>query len=150
MATFETKVRHQELAFSPFSSSQMNDFGNIMLGVIRDRITRGIDVQDRPARALNPGYAKDKIRHGNEPIRNWTYSGRTMASLKVKIASEDSVSIGFLNGLTGRKVTVETIVRILNKMVPQWGVSPRDEEAKVAAVRAMLEQHKVIQVVKVA
>jgi len=42
---------------------------------IRRRIESGVNVDDNPAKALKPGYEKQKARRGLNPIRDWTWRG---------------------------------------------------------------------------
>lgn len=132
---FEAKIRHVRLTFSPFSAEQFHQIGSVMLDTIITRIRSGVNAQDTPARPLNPAYAKRKIRRNRSPIRDWSWRGFTLASAKVKVASEDSVTIGFINAQANLIATAN------NRIEKAWGESPRDRETRFAVIRETLTQH---------
>jgi hypothetical protein len=126
---FETKIRHTSLTFSPFTSEQMSRFGEIAVSSIRSRINLGLTVTDSIAPPLVEHYARRKIIRGRNPIRDWMFRGATMGALQVKAASEDRVTIGFTTTQSNQ------IVAAQQRRAKQWGVSPKDWEKVVAAVR---------------
>jgi hypothetical protein len=138
MPIFTTKLIHRELTLSPFSSQQMMDIGQIMVNAKSDRISRAVDSTDSPALALADRYAKRKLSRGRAPVRDWNWRGLTMRSLKVKSASEDHVTIGFVNAEADQIVTVQ------RRRCEMFSDSPRDTAALTAAVRASLQQVSVI------
>lgn len=141
MAFFTTTVRHQRLSYSPFTADQMNTIAQAGLKSIVARIRSATNINDSPAKALSPGYAKFKENYGRKysvsvaPQRDWVLTGRTIGSAKVKLASEDHAVLGFLNNYLNRKITVEALVTRLQQQHPMWGFSPKDWEAVIAEVR---------------
>ncbi|MEO8715633.1 MAG: hypothetical protein ABI369_11525 [Acetobacteraceae bacterium] len=78
------------------------------------------------------------------PIRDWVWTGRTMRSLKVKGASENAATIGFVDPNADR------VAHVNNLRERQFGISPKDRSALNAAVLAVLRQASVIRVKKAA
>ena len=125
---FITKIVHAKLTLSPFSAEQMADIGNVVLNDIQDRIKQAKDVTDSPAKPLVERYARRKILRGRAPVRDLTWRGVTMASLKVKRASEDMVTLGPVNPQADQIITAN------NRRSKQWGMSPKN----FATLRAVL------------
>ncbi len=125
-ALFQTKITHHRFTLSPFSSEQMASMGERMITRITDRITSAVNVRDNSAKPLTDKYAKRKGKYGRGlgrvPIRNWTFRDVTLKALKVKSASENHVTIGFVNPKANQIVTA------LQRIEPMWGVSPKDRE----------------------
>src|SRR5689334_19756790 len=94
---FTTKLKGARFVYSPFTAETMAGIGQTLAESIRQRIQRGENANDQPAKSLNKSYAKAKLRRGRAPIRDWTWRGKTLGSLKVKTASENRVVIGFTN-----------------------------------------------------
>ena len=112
-------------------------------GSIRARIQSGQNIYDQGAAPLKPGqsgrrgYPDYKAARGLQPIRDWTWSGHTLRCLKVLTANENRAAIGFLDeALPGRRQTASQIAAFNNRREPQWGVSPRDRQAVLAAFQA--------------
>jgi hypothetical protein len=83
------------------------------------------------------GYPEYKAARGLQPIRDWTWSGHTLRCLKVLTANENRAAIGFLDeALPGRRMTASQIAAFNNRREAQWGVSPRDRQAVLAAFQA--------------
>jgi hypothetical protein len=89
-------------------------------------------VTDSPAKPLVPKYAAEKLKRGRRDIRDWTWRGLTLGSAKVKIASEDRATIGFVNTQADQIATAQ------NRRCPQWGMSPKDTEAMYASMSSLL------------
>lgn len=142
MAIFTSKIVHRELTLSPFSAEQMMTIGQVMVDTKIDRISRAIDSRDSPAVALTDRYAKRKVQRGRNPVRDWTWRGLTMGSFKVKSASEDSVTIGFVNSQADQIVTKQ------RRRCEMLSDSPKDTEALHAVVKATLQQSSVIRLKK--
>ncbi len=144
MASFETRIRHLKFTLSPFSAEQMSNIGSIVLNdAILPRIRSGINLTDGPAKPLTVKYAAAKAagrrvansggrKFSGQPIRNLTLRGWTLASAKVKSASEDRVTIGFITPQANQIITSN------NRIEPMWGVSPNDEKVMHEAVRNSL------------
>ena len=158
MAFFTTRIRHSRLTLSPFSSEQMADIGEDVIGSIVGRISEAKDANDNPAKPLSAKYAKWKSSHGaytpwsqhgqfaevgytskgnlnsgHNPVRDWTLRGKTLSSVRVKVASEDRCTIGPTDEESAMIISVQ------DARSHQWGVSPTDESALVAATRRQLE-----------
>ncbi len=119
----------------------MSDIGSRWLSQTLARIKDGLDINDNPAKSLVPRYATRKRKYGvgpgSVPIRNWMFRNVTLKSAKVKVASEDRVTIGFIGAPANQ------IVYALNKINggKMWGVSPEDDKTVKNAVRNALSQH---------
>lgn len=142
--TWEPKVTHARFVVGAFSSDQMLTLGNILAGSMRDRISRGLNVYDLPAKALNAAYAKGKAAKGRNPVRDWTMSGNTLRALQCIAANENRALISFNNPIAGR------IAHWNNIKERAFGVSPRDEATIVAAVIETAKQARIVRVVKAA
>ena len=80
---FETKIRRARFVVGPFSPEQMATIGQVTLDHIVERIRRGVNVQDAPAKPLKEGkngrgYPYYKSARGLQPIRDWTWRGLTL------------------------------------------------------------------------
>jgi phage gpG-like protein len=137
---FQTKVSHARFVVGAFSSDEMNTLATILRDSMRDRIQRSLNVDDQPARPLTPKYAKRKEAKGKNPVRDWNLSGNTLRSMAVLSANENRAVIGFNNPIAGR------IAHWNNLRERAFGVSPRDRQTLVAAVRATARQARVITV----
>lgn len=128
------------LTWSPFSAEQMSQIGTVWLDATLSRIRRGVDATDSQAKPLTKRYARLKLTRGRAPIRDWqwrTPTGVTLAAAKVKMASQDRVTIGFISAQANQ------IAAAQNRICKMWGVSPHDMEAVQAAIRETLKQHVV-------
>jgi phage gpG-like protein len=141
---FQTKITHARFVFSPFRADEMATIGGILMRSVRDRIQAGVNVNDSPSKPLTAAYAKTKGSRTGSTLRDWTNSGNTMRSLAVLSANENRAVIGFNNPIAGR------IAHWNNLRERAFGVSPRDREALIAAVRATMRQSRVISVRQVA
>jgi hypothetical protein len=123
----------------------MLTIGNVVRDSIAERIGKGLNVEDAPAKPLKPGrngrrgYPDYKVARGLQPFRDWFWTGRTMRSLKVKAASENRATIGFVDPNADR------IAHANNLREKQFGVSPKDRMALRAIVLAVLKRARVIQ-----
>ena len=61
------KVTRARFVLGPFSAEDMTIIGTFMCDRIRRRIESGVNVDDNPAKALKPGYEKQKTRRGLKP-----------------------------------------------------------------------------------
>jgi hypothetical protein len=153
MAIFQARITHARLSFSPFTSESMMTIGQITLDHIRQRIQSVQDVTDSRAKPLKESYAEQKRlgrrvalggpqKYTGLPYRDWTLRGRTMQSLKVKVASENRVTIG----PTSQETTMIILAR--NRKDNMWGLSPSDYEALYAVIRQTLLQVKSVRVIR--
>jgi hypothetical protein len=148
MPLFQTRISRARLVYSPFSSEQMAQLGEIVARSIRERIERGENVEDAQAKPLKPGrtvnghqlrgYPDYKTARGLQPIRDWTWTGRTLRSLKVLSANENRVVIGFADRIADLRAHLN------NRREKAFGISPKDRQALNAAVLALLKQVRVV------
>jgi hypothetical protein len=108
--------------------------------VLRDsveaRIRRGLDVNDQPAKRLSSrgrrgGYAARKARRGEPSIRDWVYSGRTLAALVPIVAGPGEICVGFPDARAAQ------IAARNNARVRQFGISPNDRRNVIEAINAV-------------
>lgn len=141
---WQPKVTHARFAVGAFSSQQMLTLGNILADSVRARVGIGLNVNDSPAKPLKPGYARQKTIKGRLPQRDWTMTGRTLAALRCVSANENVAIVGFNNPVAGR------IAHWNNLKERAFGVSPRDRQALVAAVKATIREARIVRVVRAA
>ena len=131
---FQPKLSHARYVVGAFSTDQMATLAGILRDSMRVRIQGGMNVNDQPAKALKPGYAKFKQRKGGLPMRDWTMSGQTLRCMAVLSANENRAVIGFNNPIAAR-------VAHFNQMRErQFGVASSDRQILVSAVNAMRQQ----------
>ena len=133
-----SKITRARFVLGPFSAEDMAIIGTFMCDRIRRRIESGVNVDDNPAKALKPGYEKQKVRRGLNPIRDWTWRGRTLRSLSVKNANENHVVIGFSDPET------DGIAHVNNLRERAFGVSPEDRKALTELVLATLRTKRIV------
>jgi hypothetical protein len=143
MARFQTVLKHARFVYSPYAATEMQGFAQVLADSIRARIQSGQNIYDQAAAPLKPGlpgrrgYPDYKAMRGLNPIRDWTWSGHTLRCLKVLTANENRAVIGFLDeAMSGRRQTASQIAFYNNQRERQWGVSPRDRQAVLAAILA--------------
>src|SRR5580704_5051396 len=143
MARFQTVVRKARFVYSPYTSQEMQGFAQVLAHAIKKRIQSGQNIYDQAAAPLKPalsgrrGYPDYKTARGLQPIRDWTWTGHTLRCLKVLTVNENRAAIGFLDeALPGRRQRASQIAFYNNQRERQWGVSPHDREAVLAAFQA--------------
>jgi hypothetical protein len=142
---FQAKITRVRWVLGPFTAEDMLTIGNVVRDSIAERIGKGLNAEDAPAKPLKPGrngrrgYPDYKAARGLQPFRDWFWTGRTMRSLKVKAVSENRVTIGFVDPNADR------IAHVNNLREKQFGVSPKDRMALRAIVGALLNRARVIQ-----
>jgi hypothetical protein len=128
----------------------MLTIGNVVVDSIKDRLHNGLNIRDETAKPLKPGrngkrgYPDYKASRGLQPFRDWFWTGRTLRSLKVKEVNENRCVIGFIDP------NADLIAHVNNLREKAFGISPKDHQAMVAAVRAVLRIARVIQFRKAA
>lgn len=136
---FQTRIRHVTLSWSPFSAETMSSIGQVWLDTKLARIRSAIDSTDAPAKPLVDRYARRKGLHGRGlgrvPIRNWTFRDVTLKAAKVKVASEDRVTIGLIS------TQANQIISAQRRLCEMWLPSPNEIAALHAVVRASLRTH---------
>lgn len=140
MTRFKTVIKSARFVYSPYTATEMQGFAQVLADAIRVRIQSGQIVYDQAAAPLKPGvqgrrgYPDYKAARGLNPIRDWTWSGHTLRCLKVLTANENRAAIGFLDeSLPVWRTTASQIAAFNNRGEAQWGVSPRDRQAVLAA-----------------
>jgi len=147
---FQAKFTRARWVLGPFSAEDMLTIGNVVRDSIAERIGKGLNAEDAPAKPLKPGrnghrgYPDYKAARGLQPFRDWFWTGRTMRSLKVKAASENRATIGFVDPNADR------IAHVNNLREKQFGVSPKDRLALRAIVLAVLKRVRAVRVAKAA
>lgn len=147
---FQARITRARWVLGPFTSEDMLAIGSVVRDSIAERIGKGLNVDDSPAKPLKPGrnghrgYPDYKAARGLQPFRDWFWTGRTMRSLKVKSASENRVVIGFVDPNADR------IAHVNNLRERQFGVSPLDRKAINAAVVVLLRRARAVRVVRAA
>jgi hypothetical protein len=118
----------------------MQRVGEGMLKKISERIHSGENADDAKMRPLKPTtkgnyvpYAEQKSKKGLQPFRDWTFTGRTLAALKVTEATNESVTLAFINPVADR------VAHKLNTMEPAFAVSPTDREELVKLFQEALK-----------
>ncbi len=147
---FQAKITRARWVLGPFTSEDMLTIGNVVVDSIKDRLHKGLNINDQPAKPLKPGrdghkgYPDYKAARGLQPFRDWLWTGRTLRSLKVKQVSENRAVIGFIDP------NADLIAHVNNIRERAFGISPKDRQALAAIIRAVLSQSRVIQVRKAA
>lgn len=144
---FGADIQKARFEVRPLSSEEMSGIGDHFLVTVATRIRRGINVEDRPASSLKAGakgrsYPDLKRRRGLQPIRDWTFTGRTLAALKVKSASDNRCELGFSNPIA------ERIAHINNAREEQFGVSGNDRQTLSPLVQETAQAGNVVHTVK--
>lgn len=123
MPRFEIKIAHEpNIKVPTFSEQQMTEIGNYAIQVMKERTLSSTDVFDRPAKPLQPKYAKRKEKKGLPPVRDIKFTGVTQTSIKVLDADESHVKVGFSNSVAFRKA-------LFNQNIDPWfGLSGHDDE----------------------
>jgi hypothetical protein len=147
---FQAKISRARWVLGPFTAQDMLTIGNVLRDSIAERIGKGLNVNDAPAKPLKPGrnehrgYPDYKAARGLQPFRDWFWTGRTMRSLKVKSANENRVVIGFVDPNADR------IAHVNNLREKAFGISAKDRLALNAVVRAVLKAARAVRIVKAA
>ena len=147
---FQAKITRARFVLGPFTSEDMLEIGSVVVESMKDRLHKGLNINDQPAKPLKPGrngkrgYPDYKLSRGLQPFRDWFWTGRTIRSLKVKQVSENRCVIGFINP------NADAVAHINNIRERAFGISPKDRQAMVAVIKAILRTSRVIQVRKAA
>ena len=95
VARFQTVIKSARFVYSPYTATEMQGFAQVLADSIRARIQSGQNIYDQAAAPLKSGlpgrrgYPDYKAARGLQPIRDWTWSGRTLRCLKVLTANEN-------------------------------------------------------------
>jgi hypothetical protein len=107
------------------SREQMQETGQAVVDSELDRMSRGINANDQPAKPLNPRYEKRKLNVGASPIRDNRLTGETLASFGVLEAADGFARVGFSS--ESAEIKAERTQRI----EPMVGLSPNDAQAPI-------------------
>lgn len=138
MPKFKTVVRKARFSYSGIQAQQMANIAQAVANDIKARILRAEDVHDVAAPALkrrvgangvDRGYAAYKAKKHPPAIRNWSYTGHLLGSLKVLRADENRAVIGFTDAYSNR------VAAINNRRWRQFGMSPSNWEVLLKAFR---------------
>lgn len=145
---FGAEIQKVRFTVRPFSAEEMTGIGESVIPGVVTRIKAGINIEDRPAKSLSTGrkgkgYLDLKRRRGLQPIRDWTFTGRTLAAIKVTSATENSCAIGFNNPVAQR------IAHINNAREEQFGISGKDRETLSPLVQNAAQAGNVIRAEKI-
>jgi hypothetical protein len=120
--------------YQGITEEELYQFSEALNDSVLARIRRGMDVNDTPAPPLaskgkRGGYAGQKARRGLNPIRDLTFTGRTLRAIAPVVAGENQVSIGITNQAAIR------VIASNNARSKQYGASPTDRANLIAAIR---------------
>jgi len=118
---FETKFRRVRFVGFGYTAEQMAGAASaVITRAIVPRIQSGLTVTDSAAPALKPNYAKVKARKHPPAVRNWTFTGRTLRSMKVLVGAPNKAIIGFIDPETNKRAAIN------NRRSRQFGISGTD------------------------
>jgi hypothetical protein len=123
MPRYEIKVTHEPKIEAPkFTAEQMESFGRYSMQVMKERLAQAIDVFDRPAKPLQPKYAKRKSAKGLPAVRDLRLTGNMLGSIHVKNADSTHVTVKVEGATPFRK-------GIFNQNIDPWfGLSSHDDQ----------------------
>lgn len=125
------KITRARFVISALSSGQMVRLGSIAAASIKDRLSRGENVSDAPAKPLTVGYARRKSKRAPPALRNWKFTGRTLRSMQVLSANENRARIGFSDPIANMRAVVQ------NRRERQFGLSETNWDAIKGELRQM-------------
>jgi hypothetical protein len=126
---FQTVIKRSRFKAGSYTPEVMQGIGGGTLADIMTRISEASDVYDQAAKPLAEGYARRKQRWGNNPIRDWRYTGRLMRSLKVLEVAHGRAVLGPVDAYAASRIHYN------NRRVLQWGISPRNRAKLLGLVR---------------
>lgn len=147
---FQAKITRARWVLGPFTSEDMLSIGTAVRDSIAQRIGKGLNANDQPAKPLKPGrnghrgYPDYKIAHGLQPLRDWLWTGRTMRSLKVKSANENRAVIGFVDP------KADLVSHVNNLREKAFGISPNDKNAITSEVLSVLKRARIVRLARAA
>ena len=129
MDSVNFRIRSAPRMSSPLYN--LRPVADALVSASRDRITRGVNILDQPAKPLTLQYAKKKVKMGALPIRNLTNTGALMSTYGVQTEDPKSIVIGW-DAEQEKKVVWN------EKRDKMAGLSPLDKEAGQEAAREEL------------
>lgn len=118
MSIEERKVRFKAVGYTSDQWAQMGR--HVITNGMIPRIKAGRNANDRPARPLVPKYAQKKAKRGLPPVRNMSFTGKTLQAMAVTASSGNGLTIGFT---TPR---ASTIASVNNRKDLQFALSTND------------------------
>lgn len=126
----------------------MLELGNTVLKSVKERIHKGLDVNEQYAKPLKPTthvdksgaladlvpYPVQKQRKGRQPIRDLTMTGALMNSVQVILASDDRCVIASNNAVKDK------VLHKNNLRSPQFGLSNTDHQVMEKKVGELLRK----------
>ena len=109
----------------------MERLGAIAIEHERERLARGLNANDEPARPLSPKYVKQKQRAGLVAIRNLMLTGQLLASRRITSATDTSVSVEFTDDRDRLKAEQN------DRIEQMTGQSPESKAAVLAELRKL-------------
>ena len=122
----KTRYRKARFVYSGYTAREMGGFGQVLSDDIKDRMLAGIDKRDQPTAPLVEQYARWKKRRYPPAIRNFRKTGRSLRSLGVLRANENTAVIGLADPVAQRRASFNG---------EMWGASPNNWEAVNRAIR---------------
>lgn len=118
---FETKIKKVRFEFVGYSGEQMKQVGDAMITrAIVPRIQAGQLVNGSPAPALTVKYAKLKARKFPPAIRNMSFTGRTLRSMKTLTSQPNQAVIGFTDAESNKRAAIN------NRRARQFGAGSKE------------------------
>jgi hypothetical protein len=114
----------------------MREVGGMIVDLNQQRLTAGYNLQDHPAQPLHQpksgrgGYPLRKERRGDNPIRDWYFTGLTRKSMGILSIAEGAVTVGFTDPVGAKRAAIN------NAREKQFGLSRSDIRAIDHAVHA--------------
>jgi hypothetical protein len=101
-----------------FTQDELHALAEAAMKTEQERISKGVDIHDQPAKPLTQPYERRKERAGKKGIRDMHNTGKLLASRDVVSVDGQGIEVGFT--LTQE----ELIARINNTRDPMFGLSP--------------------------
>lgn len=142
---FQTRItRRARFVVGVFTAENMASIGEVTRDSVRERIRRGENVTDGPAKRLTfdrkGAYGRRKVKKGLRPERDWTYTGETLKKMVVKSAAPNRAVIAFEDD------KADLIANVNNRRDRQFGLSPKDSAVLQRAVYETAKRANIVQV----
>lgn len=137
MPSYVYRFQSFELNRLGFGREDMALVGQVAVDSQRDRIGRGLNVNDIPALPLSKPYQKQKTRAGRPGLRDWTFSGDTLRSMQAQATDGQAVVV-----FEGDQQKLARLARWNAAREQMAGLSPVDQ-AKVEAAQQQIFHVKV-------
>lgn len=118
---FETVIKKVRFEFVGYSGEQMTTVSNAMITkAILPRIQSGAKIDGSPAQGLTNRYARLKARKHPPALRNWSFTGQTLRSMKTITAKPNQAVVGFTTNAANMRAGIN------NARARQFGVGQRE------------------------